>query len=485
MMEAVVYKSLDEIDPALWDSILKPDHLISSHGHLLAVEKSHINDCDYRYIMVTENGLLLAHTCMYSISFELDALNQGFTVKFINFVRRHFYGEFMKIKVIECGTPTALGNTISMADEIDREQALELIVRKMEEYAREKKFKILLLRDFTDAELEFYDRLKKLGFDRINNLPNSEIVNNWTSFDAYLDDMRSRYRYRLHKFIKSLKSDAVTIEVRDEFAGLAPQLRDLWRQIYERATEYKREILTPEYFANMSRCLKGRTKIILFRKEGRLIGFNFVIIDDDTLRPLFIGMDYAHNQDNSLYFNILCQAVKMGIELGKKSIEMGITTLNPKMEMGSVMYPLYGYMKHLSPVKSWILTGLFKSFTPPYREIEKHVYNRRFYERIYHEAKLTVIYRNREMKSETRNISMSGVQVATSCLLKKGDPAEVRFTAANPLNAFTVKARVAWSRAVSEGCEAGLQFRDVTETQKDRLENLIAAAKDRLDHGED
>jgi hypothetical protein len=296
--------------------------------------------------------------------------------------------------------------------------------------------------------------------------------------------MRSRYRYRLHKFVRSLKEGPVTVEIRDEFADLSQQLQDLWRQFYERAVRHKREVLTPDYFANLSRHLGGRARMILFRSEGRLIGFNLVILDDDTLRPLFIGMDYAHNQDKDLYFNILCQAVKMGIEMGKKSIEMGVATLKPKLEMGSVMYPLYGYLRHFSPIKGLILAALFKSSAPPYAETEKHVYNRRFYERIYHDFRLAVRVRNREMDGEARNLSLSGIKIATSCLLSRWDRAEVRFLSPNPLNSFSVRAKVVWTALDGDKCEAGLQFRKVTETQKDRLVNLISATKDRLEHGE-
>ena len=70
----------------------------------------------------------------------------------------------------------------------------------------------------------------------------------------------------------------------------------------------------------MDKYLGNKSKIVLFKKGEEIIGFLFCVLDDFTLRPIYIGMDYKYNFQYKLYFNILCQEIIYGIELKKKMI---------------------------------------------------------------------------------------------------------------------------------------------------------------------
>ncbi|MBN1696597.1 MAG: GNAT family N-acetyltransferase [Spirochaetales bacterium] len=476
-LEVKRYASLKNVKKSLWDSILRQDRIICSYDHLRAVEESGINDCDYRYLMIFRGTRLIAHTCVYAMSFELDIFNTGKMKRIIDIIRKRFFPRFFYIKVIECGTPTALGNTISYADESDRPEILEIIVREMEAFAREKNINILIFRDFYEEELFFYNRLIIDHFKRVNMLPNSEIVNDWKSFDDYLSDMRSRYRYRINRFLRSLEKSTIDIEIRDSFSDIAEECTRLWFQIYEHAKEYKREILTPDYFRNMDKYLGKRSKMILFKKGDSLIGFDFVIIDDNTLRPLFVGIDYNYNEENKLYFNILCQSVKMGIERNKKLIEMGITTMNPKLEMGAEIVPLYAFMKHLSPILNKIIPNLFVLFSPKPREIIKHVFNRRYFERIYTDFSIQYLYKNHIYNATAYNISASGIFIKTKNQLKKNDLLIFEFRFPNTINTFTMRGRIVWLRRMKDGIMAGCKFSKNRKSSKEKLKNLLEIMK--------
>jgi hypothetical protein len=129
-MEVRLFKSICEVPKDEWNSIVGADQVISSYDYLLAVENSKINDCDYYYPVVYENGEIIAHTCFYSVSFELDLFAKGLTKKFINLIRR-FWKHFLILRFVECGTPVALGHTLSFRKGVHMEKTLEIMINQM------------------------------------------------------------------------------------------------------------------------------------------------------------------------------------------------------------------------------------------------------------------------------------------------------------------------------------------------------------------
>ena len=475
VLKTRVVNTIEYIDKQEWDSIIQPDHIICTYDYIKAMESAGINDCDYRYIMIYDAEKLVAHTCIYSMSFDLDIFDKGASKKIIEFFRKLFTPDFLRFKVIECGTPTALGNTVTVLDDYDKSHILKLITEEMTAYAREKGINILIYRDFYNFDLNYSDSLKNYGFKRVKVLPNAEVINSWHTFEEYMNDMRSRYRYRLKKFLRSMEKSSIIVEIRDHFSDLAEELTTLWFQIYNHAKEYKREILTPQYFINMDQYLKERSKVILFKLNGRIIAFDFIIIDDETLRPLFIGLDYKHNEENKLYFNILCQSVKMGIDLGKKKIEMGITTMGPKKEIGSEVIPAYGYMKHLRPLTHILITNLFSLFSPPDYRDRKRVFNRRYYERVYSELNLVLVFGNKSVPVTGVDISKKGIRLISATAVHKIRQTVllVGFKTDDDPNNFNLSGKIVWVKEDNGQYSIGIRFVRMQHQLQEKLSYII------------
>ncbi len=226
-METKVYNSLKEVEPSLWNSVVRKDNIISSWEHLIAVEESHINDCDYRYVVLYEDGKPIANTCFYYISFDLDIFNRGIAKKIIDFIRKIIYPRFLRLRVIECGTPTALGNTVNWVDGHDISRIMEIITDQMKVYAREKKVNILILRDFIEKDLPHSDSLLKFAFKRVGILPNAYVINNWKDFGEYMGDLASKYKMSVRRYMRILEENSVEVKVVSEYGDQADRLLEL------------------------------------------------------------------------------------------------------------------------------------------------------------------------------------------------------------------------------------------------------------------
>lgn len=370
---AKVLKSITEINEAEWNSIVGEDRILCSYGYLRAIEESKINDCDYRYLLVYDGERLIAHTCIYSITFELDTLAKGAIKKLISSIRRVF-PRFLKLRFVECGTPVALGNTMSFANDSVKEKALGTIIKGMEDFGKSKNIGLFLLRDFIEGERFFYDSLERYGYVRVTNLPNTVMDCKWSSFDEYLDNLNAHYRNKLKRRIRRACYNGAYIEIMGDFGDIAPDLLKLWRNTYERAKEYKREILTEDFFRRISLYLKGKSRVILLKIEEKIAGFMLVLIDDNTLRSMYVGIDYRHNKECAIYFNCLYTAIKLALDESKRNIDMGITTISPKLELGARIEPLFMYMKHRNFFLNLIVTTIFKITMPKETHKSKNVF---------------------------------------------------------------------------------------------------------------
>ncbi|MBI4650529.1 GNAT family N-acetyltransferase [Candidatus Desantisbacteria bacterium] len=372
-MKVILHKSISEIDESKWNSIVAKNHLICTYKYLESVEKSEINDCRYYYPVVYEGNEIIAHTSVYFITTELDTFAQGFIKKIIIDIRKK-WKNFLILRSLECGTPVALGTTISFKNGINRVNALNLICQNIEHLAKELHIPVLLFRDFYNEELELFDHLTELGYTGIHNLPGTKIEVRWKSFNEYLNSIRSHYKWKIIERIKKCQRDNISIEILNDYSRYYDDLEKLWMNVYNNAKEYRREILKSVFFKQTKEYLGDKSSIILIKKDNIPIGFTLLWFDDETLIPIFSGLDYNYNDEYGIYFNLLYKIVEVAIDKGKKDIDLGITTLIPKKEMGAETVTLNMYMKHLNPLLNKIVPWLFETMTPQDNAGERKVF---------------------------------------------------------------------------------------------------------------
>lgn len=356
--------SINAIDPVVWNSIVPRCRLICRHEYLRAVESSKINDCRYFYpVVYDDSGRVIAHACFYTISTELDSFAQGVVKQAICQIRR-LWRSFLILRSVECGTPVALGNTISFIDGCDHQAVLGLLVMEIEAIARLNGVSVLLFRDFFESEKAEYDSLISRGFSVVPNLPTTRLEIKWSSFDQYLGHMRRKYRRRIQEAMRLLDCPEVSVEVVQDYGQYAETLVTLWRNVFDRAKEYKREVLTADMFRSLAANLPGDSSVLLVKINGNPVAFALLLYDGDTLVPLFCGLDYSHNERYALYMSLMNLEVRHAIDKGMKHVDFGITTLLPKQELGAEVLDLCMYMKHLNPLMNRIVPGAFRHMTP-------------------------------------------------------------------------------------------------------------------------
>lgn len=181
-------------------------------------------------------------------------------------------------------------------------------------------------------------------------LPTCLFYNRWVSFDNYLSDLRSHYRYRAQKALT--KGRSLTITQLSDNTAFSAQHYALYEQVYQHSS-FKLEKLSIDFFQKMP------CQIYIFKRAQMPVAFVQLLQVDNTLHFVFGGMDYDALKTYDLYFNMLLFIIKTGITLRVSHIDMGQTAETSKMRLGCVIVEKYMHIYVANP----LLRMLIKPFT--------------------------------------------------------------------------------------------------------------------------
>jgi hypothetical protein len=379
-IEVALFATLEDVDSGEWDSIVPEDEILNSYGYQLAIERSGVNDFRYRYLVMRRKGRLVAHVTVGIFTFGLDGMIGGAMKGPIARIKRVF-PSFMRITLIECGHPTALGNTFAVADPEDMPEVLKLTAAEMARTAGAEGTSLCAIRDVYASERARFDALLDDGYRVAPNLSNTFIRIREASFEEYLDGLVAKRRREIRQRLAAFRKSGCTIERIDDFAGISGELLALWRETFGRAKEYQREVLTGAYFSGMSEQLGGRSFVLLCRQGGRPIGFTMLLDSGDTLISTYCGLDYELNRSTYAYFVLFYRSIEEAISMGKEWLELGITNYVPKMEVGAIPEPLAIYVKSDKPLVNLLFAPLLRLGFAPLAMERRRIFNERRYRR--------------------------------------------------------------------------------------------------------
>jgi hypothetical protein len=86
--------------------------------------------------------------------------------------------------------------------------------------------------------------------------------------------------------------------------------------------------------------------VLLCRLDGRLVSFNFFIVEAGKVIGKFVGMDYDVARSRNLYFFNWMTIVRFSIENGIGHLQTGQTTYGVKVRLGCKLKRSWIYFKY-------------------------------------------------------------------------------------------------------------------------------------------
>lgn len=371
-LSARALDGLGAITAPSWDALVLPRDEPLRHGYLTAWERSELPGLRSRPLVACQQGSERPSAACPGYLYQLDMVGVRLPAA-ARLLRpiRHLWPGFLRARTYELGSPTTLTSPFCTGTAPLQPETVRALIGVALEEGRRAGAQFLLVQNFTSLAGPVADELRRLGFAGIPMPPTAVVDLCFDSFDDYLDSMRAHYRRKAHDALKL--SEGLHVERREQFAPLADQLAHLWRLVFDRATEVKREILTADYFREVSR-LRSSSVLLARREDGSLAAFGLLLAEHPWLTFVNCGFDEDAGRSEGAYFRLLYEVVRFGIEGGFKQAELGITTLEPKLEIGGVPVPLFAWVRHHNPVIHRLLTLYAKGPMREHQLEPRHVF---------------------------------------------------------------------------------------------------------------
>ena len=376
MLDIKRWDNLEAFHARDWDALLPPDALYLSHAHLRAIGQCEIGVKQFQYVMFLWNNAPIGGAILYCVDTPLSVFwPRQLSAEQLR--RESPQTRWLSVRTVECGIPSAIGRAVFWRRPEDANKVLSGLTDAMWAFADEMNCKTLIVRDMDEGSASLArehcgDALRLVSF-----FPDTMLDIRWKNWDDYLSSLRKRYRQRIRYNQDAFQKAGITTEHRTEFGGIVEELHELYLQVYARATELRRERLTPAYFAAFNACMGERSSVQLYKQGDRIVGFDLLLHDAETLRCLYTGFDYRVNETARLYLNSYVENIKLAIQHSIRKVEWGLSSYPAKLALGAKPVPLQFGLLHRSNLIGRILKGVFAHTLgakklPEYRVFRDH-----------------------------------------------------------------------------------------------------------------
>ncbi|AWM15323.1 8-amino-7-oxononanoate synthase [Flavobacterium sediminis] len=242
-------------------------------------------------------------------------------------------------------------------------------------YFKEKGIKIHLV-SFKDFYNDCSSELKKHDFRSIYEFsaqPNMVLMihPNWKSMNDYTSALIKKYRDQYKRARKKFEGITIKELSLEDVLAEEDRLYELYHYVALNAP-FNTFFLAENHFSTFKKQCGNRFRICGYYKDGVLIGFHSLLLNDETLETYFLGYDEKIQKEKLLYLNMLYNMTEFGIENGFKKIIFGRTALEIKSSIGAQAIKMSGFIFHTNSLINRFIEPLFTRLEPDVSWQERH-----------------------------------------------------------------------------------------------------------------
>lgn len=373
-LDFVVYNSMSSVPLDLWDRCNRDNDIFLSSAYLLALEQAPPANMQFRYVIFTDQGNPAAIGY-----FQILALNHRLhrpAMHFLRLRKRTTISDFhtkiadaISHHILVCGNALLSGEhgyaaTVSYENQVIHALAeAAYAIRK----SAKKHISATLIKDFYDRNTPRADVLARFGYYPFDVGPNMivPIREDWTSFDEYLKQMKSKYRKRATNVIKKgavIQRQTLNL---DEITEYKDTLYALYSEVVDKSKP-RLFFLSPDYFIGLKKRIGDQFVCDGYFEGEDMIGFTTRIINGRTMEGYTHGMRYEQNKAYELYQNFLLDDIKAAITVKCSQINTGRTSMAMKSSVGAVPDNMKCYIRSTGRLSNQLIKPLFYVIKPSY-----------------------------------------------------------------------------------------------------------------------
>jgi len=238
---------------------------------------------------------------------------------------------------------------------------------------------LVWIKDLTPEAHELAAPLARFNYRAFDTEPNMvlSLKAEWTSFDDYLQGLKSSYRSSVKKVRKDFDDGGFTLERLDAMAVANARsiIHGLYHQVHDNQ-KFRLATLHENYIPHLAEIFGDAFRTHLARDSaGRAVGFITTLKDQDGAVGYYIGFDKAAAAKGApIYLRLLQQTIEDAIGLKARWLSLGRTALHPKAQLGAKPVPIRGHIRHRLPAMNSLMHALVNFMPEPDQAPERSAF---------------------------------------------------------------------------------------------------------------
>jgi predicted N-acyltransferase len=261
---------------------------------------------------------------------------------------RRVWPRCLLFHVLFCGLPFSAGQShLRLAASTDAKQVFRQFDAALSQLAAEARAAAIVCKEFCDGDLAQTDQLCSLGYVRGPSLPMNCFTPRYRDFNEFCASLRSHYRYKIRRSQRKFVSAGFRVSHfcgQDALPHYTDEVHQLYLDVHDRA-EVQLEVLPAEFFRQLAVRCADAVRLTAVFQGPRVVAFAWGLRLGHSYQNVFVGFDYALNDEYDLYFNLMASDLDQAIQLQVHEIQMGQTADVFKSRLGCHHQPRYVYAK--------------------------------------------------------------------------------------------------------------------------------------------
>lgn len=365
--------SIDEIGIDVWTEIFGSS-IIKGFNFFKAMEEAKFDTIKQYYLVISKKNRTLAIIPCFTYEMDLLDLLTNKTFKGIVSKVRRVQKHFFKIKTFVIGSYVAtvedfVGIRRDLPD-AEYNNICELVNNNIYKMGKQKKCSLTFIKDIRNSRISFVKESFK-SYSFFSSFP-SNLIPVCDICKPYPIALKKKNRKRYRKY-KDLFDNEFSWEIVYDFKDYVNIFTQLYSNVLNVAKN-KFETLNKSFFYHLNYQIPEKSFMLICRDKKETIRvMELVIIEEDRLLPIYLGINYMDDDTKVLYLNTIFKTINIAECMGKELIDLGQTSYYPKVMSGAFVENLYyGFYSHKFIVR-FIIRNYFSSIFAPI-EIPANVY---------------------------------------------------------------------------------------------------------------
>ncbi len=341
-------EQISQIDREDWNRLF-PD-MAENWEYFTACEASNPDMLRLSAMVVFDGETLVGAVPVFYVDYRLD-MSLPSALKGFGTLLERVAPKLLRMPVLGFGSPMSETCSFGFSPELtfdEKKTVLKEIVSGLLDYAKDHGVKLSAFKDVSEKDRAFMDEvLSQFGYARMGSLPIATLELPFENRDAYLNSLSRNMKKSLKRKLK--QSRDVKVEVRSVVEkDLLAEIVELYKETRaNRSSSFEGfDEVTDSYFQHVMENLNGKARVMLFRIEGQLIGFNLFLQEKDRVIGKFVGMNYALSRKYNIYFLNWLEMVSYCLKNDISELQAGQTTYELKSQLGCKLKRSWIYFRH-------------------------------------------------------------------------------------------------------------------------------------------